>query len=60
MNLKHENLPVITNKYEPYYKRCRSELVDKADNQLDRRFLRNNLGLKVIMDCRTDKSCNFK
>ena len=25
----HTNLPVITNKYDPVYKKCRYELVDK-------------------------------
>ena len=25
----HTNLPVITNKYDPVYKKCRFELVDK-------------------------------
>ena len=38
----------------------RYELVDKPKNQPNRRFLRSDLALKVIMDCRTDESCNLK
>ena len=58
--LGHNNLPVITNKYDPIYKKQRYELVDNPKKQPDRRFLRSNFALKVIMDCRTDESCNFK
>ena len=58
--LGHNNLPVITNKYDPIYKKHRYELVDNPKKQPDRRFLRSNFALKVIMDCRTDESCNFK
>ena len=45
--LGHKNLPVITNKYDPVYKKHRYELVDKPN-------------IKVIMDRRTDESCNLK
>ena len=58
--LGHKNLPVITNKYEQVYKILRYELVNKPKQQPNRRFLRNDLALKVIMDCRTDESCNIK
>ena len=58
--LGHKNLPVITNKYDPVYKKHRYELVDKPKKQPNRRFLRSVLELKVIMECRTDKSCNLK
>ena len=58
--LGHKNLPVITNKYDPVYKKHRYELVDKPKKQPNRRFLRSDLALKVIMDCRTDESCNLK
>ena len=58
--LGHKNLPVITNKYDKIYKKCRCELVNKPIKQSDRRFLRIDLALKIIMDCRTDKSCSFK
>ena len=58
--LGHKNLPVITNKYDPVYKKHRYELVNKPKKQPNRRFLRSNLSLKVIMDCKTDESCNLK
>ena len=31
--LGHKNLPVITNKYDPVYKKRRYELVDKPEKQ---------------------------
>ena len=54
------NLPATTNKYDEEYKKCRYELIDDPIKQSNRRFIRNDLALKIIMDCRTDKSCNFK
>ena len=51
---------LITNKYDPVYKKNRHGLVDKPKKQPNRRFLRSNLTLKVIMDCRADESCNLK
>ena len=58
--LDHKNLPVITNKYNKKYKKSRCELVDKPIKQPNRRFLYIDLALKIIMDCRTDKSCSLK
>ena len=58
--LGHKNLPAFTNKYDPLYKRHICELGDKPKKQPRRRFLSSDLALKVIMDCRTDESCNFK
>ena len=58
--LGHKSLPVITNKYDSVYKKHRYELVDKWKKQPNRRFLRSDLALKEIMDCRTDESCNLK
>ena len=57
--LGHKNLPVVTSKYDKIYKKSRYELVDKPIKQPNR-FLHINLALKIIMDCRTDKSCNLK
>ena len=57
--LGHRNLPVVTNKYDKIYKKRRCELVNKPIKQSDRRFLHNDFALKIIMDCRTDKSCSF-
>ena len=58
--LGHSNLPVITNKYDPVFKKRRYELVDEPKKQPNRRFLHCDFSLKVIMDCRTDESCNLK
>ena len=58
--LGHKNLPVITNKYDKIYKKRRCDLVNKPIKQSDRRFLHIDLTLKIIMDCRTDKSCSLK
>ena len=57
--LGHENLQVITNKYNKIYKKRKYQLVDKSVKQPNITILRVNLALKIIMDCRTDKSCSF-
>ena len=58
--LGHKNLPAITNKYNKIFKKRRHELVNKPIKQSNRRFLHIDLALKIIMDCRTDKSCSLK
>ena len=58
--LSHKNLPAITNKYDKIYKKHRYELVDEPIKQPNRRFLRIDLALKIIMGCRADKSCSIK
>ena len=58
--LGHKNLSSITNKCDKIYKKHRSELVDESIKQPHRRFLCNDLALKIIMNCRTDESCNLK
>ena len=58
--LDHKNLPVVTNEYDPVYKKHRYELLNDPEKQLNRRFLRSNLALKMIMNCKTDESCNLK
>ena len=58
--LGHKNLPAITNKYDKIYKKHRYELVDEPIKQPNRRFLRTDLALKIIMDCRTDESSSLK
>ena len=55
--LGHKNLLVITNKDNQVYKKHRHELVNKS-NQIE--VLHSDLALKVIMNCRTDESCNLK
>ena len=57
--LKHKNLPALTNKYSEEYI-CRYELIGDPIKQSCRRFIHNGLALKIIMDCRTDESCNLK
>ena len=56
----HKNLPAITNKYDKIYKKNRYELVDEPIKQANRRFLRIDLALKIIMDFRIDESFSFK
>ena len=58
--LGHKSLPAITNKYDEVYKKHRYELLDKPKKQPNRRFLRSDLALKIIINCRTDESCNLK
>ena len=58
--LGHKNLPAITNKYNQVYKKHRYKLVNEAKKQPNRRSLRSDLALKVIMGCKTDESCNLK
>ena len=58
--LRHKNLRAVTNKSDKEYKKCRYELIDDSIKQSHRKFIRNDLALKIIMDCRTDQSCNFK
>ena len=60
VKLCHKNLPAITNKYDPVYKKHKYELVDKPKKQPNRMFLRSDLALKVIMDRTTDELRNLK
>ena len=58
--LGHKNLADITNKYDQMYKSHRHELLNNPKKQSNRRFLRSDLALKIIMNCRTDESCDLK
>ena len=58
--LGHKNLPVVTNKYDKICKKSRYELANKPIKQPNRRFLHIDLALKIIMDCRTDKSSSLR
>ena len=58
--LGHKNLRAVTNKYDQKYKKRRYELVNEPKYQPNRKFIRNDLALKIIMDCRTDESCNLE
>ena len=57
--LGHKNLVALTNKYDKKYKTNRCEL-NESTKQPNRKFIHVDLALKIIMDCRTDKSCNLK
>ena len=50
----------ITKKCDQEYKKCRYELVKKPNKKRNRKFLYNDLASRVIKDCRTAESCNFK
>ena len=58
--LGHKNLPALTNKYPEKYKKCRYELIDGPIKLSCRRFIHNDLALKIVKDCRTDESCNVE
>ena len=58
--LGHKNLPATTSKYDQEYKKHRHSLVNNPKKQPNKRFLRSDLALKIVMDCRTDESCNLK
>ena len=47
--LGHKNLPALTNKYDEEYKKCRYELINDPIKQSHRRFICNDLALKIIM-----------
>ena len=55
-----KNLPALTNKYDEKYENSRYELIDDPIKQSCRRFIHNDLALKIIIDCRANKSCNLK
>ena len=48
--IRHSNLPVVTNKYDPKYKKRRSELVNEPKHQPNRRFIRNGLAEIISKD----------
>ena len=59
--LGHQNnLRAVTRKYDEEYRKCRYELIGEPIKQSHRRFIRSDLALKIIMDCKTDESCNIK
>ena len=53
--LGHKILPAVTNKCDKEYRKHRYELIDESIKQSYRRFIRSDLALKIIMDCRTDE-----
>ena len=57
--LGHKNLPARTNQYPKEYKRQIFEL-NESTNQPNRRFIRVDLALKVIMNTITVNHANLK
>ena len=57
--LGHKNLQALTKKCDDKYKKCIYEL-NESTKQPNRRFIHNDLALKIIKNCRTDESCNLK
>ena len=49
-----------TTTFYSVYKKHIYEIVDNPKKQPNRRFLRNDLALKVIIDPRTDETCTLK
>ena len=58
--LEHACLQVITNKYPSKYRIQKKELVNCGNYQPCRIFLKEKIVIKVIMDCRTTTSVEFR
>ena len=51
--MRHSNLPFVTNKYDPIYKKCRFELVEEPKYRSCRRFIRNDLAEQLVKTLKT-------
>ena len=60
VRLQHSNLPHITNQYSSELKNQRQELPNCGKYQPCRKFLREDLAIQVILDCRTTPAVNFR
>ena len=58
--LGHSNLAMIKLKYPKYLKKERKELQNCGTYQACRRFLREDFGIQIIMDCRATPTADFK
>ena len=59
--LGHSNLTMITGKYSGDDRRKERQEIQNCDNrQPTRIFIREDLGIQVIMDCRTVKAVEFR
>ena len=58
--LYQKNLHEIVTKYNSYYRKHRYELVEEAQNYVNRIFIDEKLAIKVIMDCRTTMAHKFR
>ena len=54
------NLIIITNRHDPIYKRHKKSTKEEPKKQQNRIFVHENMVKIVIIDRRTDESCNFK
>ena len=50
----------IATKYNSYHRKHRYELVEEAQNYVNRIFIDEKLAIKVIMDCRTTSALKFR
>ena len=53
-------MQVVGSKYSEEYRKCRYELIDEPRKQSHRRFIHNDLALKIVMNCKANESCNLK
>ena len=58
--MDHSYLTMIATKYPEYLRKERQELQSCKEYQPCRRFLREDLGIQVIMDCRTVQAVKFR
>ena len=58
--MDHSYLTMIATKYPEYLRKERQEFQNCKEYQPCRRFLREDLGIQVIMDCRTVQAVKFK
>ena len=58
--LGHSKLSNTASQYPKYLKKQRQELLKECFKQPCRRFLREDLGIQIIMDCRTIPAVMFK
>ena len=63
--LRLTNLPALTNNYIKKYNGCKEYKKERSElnistKQPNRRFIRVELALKIIMNCRANESCNLK
>ena len=58
--LGHSNLTMITAKYSRDDRKKRQELQDYGKSQPTRIFIREDLGIQAIMDCRTVQAVKFR
>ena len=60
IELVHSNLGTITLKYPKYLRKERQELQNCGKYQPCRKFLREDFGIQIIIDCRTTSAVDSK